>query len=186
MSANPASVPALRIGVVLSGTVIAEHILRDRRPFSIGQSTRTTVSVPLSDLPRHWDLLALVDGGVRVRLPAGAEARISIGAELLTRVDLDRRGTVSGGETTVVVPATARGRIDLGGVRVLFQGVHAPIAVAPPRLPRALQGTLADRIDKRLAVFVAASVVAHIGVMTAASLNDPPSGGSMAQRATEQ
>ena len=170
------SISALRIGVVLSGTVIAEHVLRDRRPFSIGQSTRTTVSVPLTELPRHCDLLTLVEGGVQLRLPAGAQARISIGAELQTHV----------GEATIVVPMSARGRIELGSLRVLFQGVALPLAVAPPRLPRALQGTLADRIDKRLAVFVAASVVAHIGVMTAASLNDPPATVSMAQRATEQ
>jgi hypothetical protein len=178
--------PAVRIGVVLSGTVIAEHVLRGRRPFSIGQSTRTTISVPESDLPRHWDLLALVDGGIQVRLPAGAEARISDGGELWTRAELDRRGTVARGETTVVLPLTARGRVELGSVRILFQGVRLPVAVAPPRLPRALQSTLGDRIDSRLAALVAASIVAHVGIMAAASLNDPPAMVSMAQRATEQ
>jgi hypothetical protein len=177
---------ALRIGVVLSGTVIAEHVLRDRRPFSIGQSTRTTVSVPVSDLPRHWDLLALVDGGIQVRLPAGAEARISDGAELWTRADLDRRGTVAHGHTTVTLPVTARGRVDLGEVRILFQGVRAPVAVAPPRLPRALQSTLTDRIDGRLAAFVAASICAHVGIMAVAAWNDPPAQASVAKRAIEQ
>lgn len=177
---------ALRIGVVLSGTMIAEHVLRDRHPFSIGQSTRTTVSIPVTDLPRHLDLLTLVDGGLRVRLPAGADARISVGSELLTRADLDRRGTMAGGETTVLLPAGSRGRVELGEVRVLFQTVTLPAAVAPPRLPRALQGSLADRVDRRLAAFVAASVVAHLGVMAAASLNDPPVDHTLAQRATEQ
>jgi hypothetical protein len=183
MSSNP----ALRIGVVLSGTVIAEHVLRDRHPFSIGQSTRTTVSIPISDLPRHLDLIALVDGGVRVRLPAGAQARISVGGELWTRPELDRRGTMSGGETTVVVPLTARGRVELGGeVRILFQGVTLPLAAPAPRLPRALQTTLADRIDSRLAAVIAASVLLNVGVMTVAAINDPPGTPSIARRATEQ
>lgn len=181
MSANL----ALRIGVVLSGTVIAEHVLRDRRPFSVGQSTRTTVSVPLADLPRRWDLLTLVDGGIQLRLPSGAEARVSEGASVFTRADLDRRGAVAGGVTTVVLPTSARGRIELGELRILFQGVHVPV-VAAPRLPRALQPTLGERIDRRLAAVVAGSLVVHLGLMVVARFNDPPGHASMAQRATEQ
>jgi|GEM_PF-3424776 len=177
---------ALRIGVVLSGTVIAEHVLRDRRAFSIGQSTRATVSIPVPDLPRSLDLLTLVDGGIRVRLPAGAEARVSVGDTLLTRAELDARGSRAGGATTVVVPSDAHGRIELGSVRVLFQGVTLPAAVAPAKLPRALQATLGDRVDRRLAAFVAASVLAHVALMSAASLNDPPQEQSTARRATEQ
>ena len=68
---------------------------------------------------------------------------------------------------------------------MLFQGVRLPAPAPAPTLPRALKGTLADRIDGRVAAFAAASLVAHLGVMIAANLNDPPGKPTMAHRATE-
>ena len=171
---------------MLSGTVIAEQVLRDDRPFSIGQSARASVQLPLSTLPRNWDLIALTREGIRVRLAPGMDVRISMGDAVWTRAECDARGTVAGGVTTVVVPQQAHGRIELGEVRVLFQGVRAPAPAPAMQLPRALKGTLADRIDGRLAAFAAASVCVHVGLMIAASLNDPPREATMARQAVEQ
>lgn len=183
MSASPS--PAFRIGVLLSGTLIAEHVLRERRPFSIGQSTRTTVCLPIDALPRTWELMTLVEGGVALRLAEGMDARVSVGGEVWTREELARRGTVARGVLTVVLPMAARGRVEVGEVRVLFQGVQLA-KVAPPVLPRALRGTLADRIDGRVAAFAAASITLHVGLMIAAAVNDPPRDVSIAKQAAEQ
>ncbi|MBK7075085.1 MAG: hypothetical protein IPH44_22570 [Myxococcales bacterium] len=172
--AKPANPPALRLGIVLSGTVVAEQIVRDQRPFSIGQSARASIQLPLPTLPRNWELLTITPAGIRLRLAPGMDARIAVGDAVWTRAECDAHGKVAAGATTVVLPLAAHGRVDVGEVRVLFQGVRLPAPAPAPTLPRALKGTLADRIDGRVAAFAAASLVAHLGVMIAANLNDPP------------
>lgn len=183
--AKPANPPALRLGIVLSGTVVAEQIVRDQRPFSIGQSARASIQLPLPTLPRNWELLTVTPAGIRLRLAPGMDVRIAVGDAVWTRAECDAHGKVTAGATTVVLPLAAHGRVDLGEVRVLFQGVRLPAPAPAPTLPRALKGTLADRIDGRVAAFAAASLVAHLGVMIAANLNDPPGKPTMAHRATE-
>jgi hypothetical protein len=183
--AKPANPPALRLGIVLSGTVVAEQIVRDHRPFSIGQSARASVQLPLPGLPRNWELLTITPAGIRLRLAPGMDARIAVADAVWTRAECDAHGKVAAGATTVVLPLDAHGRVDVGEVRVLFQGVRLPAPAPAPALPRALKGTLADRIDGRVAAFAAASLVAHLGVMIAANLNDPPGKPTMAHRATE-
>lgn len=183
--AKPANPPALRLGIVLSGTIVAEQIVRDQRPFSIGQSARASIQLPLPTLPRNWELLTITPAGIRLRLAPGMDVRIAVGDAVWTRAECDAHGKVAAGATTVVLPLAAHGRVDVGEVRVLFQGVRLPAPAPAPTLPRALKGTLADRIDGRVAAFAAASLVAHLGVMIAANLNDPPGKPTMAHRATE-
>ncbi|MEZ4398790.1 MAG: AgmX/PglI C-terminal domain-containing protein [Kofleriaceae bacterium] len=176
---------ALRLGFVLGGTVVAEQVVRDTRPVSIGQSARASFQLPVTGLPRRWELIARTADGLRLRLTPSMDVRIAVGDEVWTRATCDQRGTTRGDVTTVTLPPDAHGRVDLGEVRVLFQGVRVPAAVPPLVLPRALKGTLADRIDTRVAVVAAASLCVHVGLMVAASLNDPPAEPTMARRATE-
>jgi hypothetical protein len=175
MSAKlPANLPALRLGVVLGGTVVAEHLVRDGRPFTLGRSAAAVVQLPLPGLPRRWELLRLTPAGLVLRLGAGMDARVSIGDAVWTRAECDARGQRHGDATEVTVPLAAHGRVDVGEVRVLFQGVRLPAPAPTPTLPRALKGTLVDRIDGRVAALAAASLVAHLGLTLAAHLNDPP------------
>src|SRR5690606_11505293 len=54
----------------------------------------------------------------------------------------------------------------------LFQFVNAPPLQPRPRLPASVRGSLADRIDPRLAVIMALSVIAHVIVMSVAWTHD--------------
>ena len=58
----------------------------------------------------------------------------------------------------------ARGKIEIGEMRLLFQFVAAPPLQPRPRLPASVRGTLADRIDPRLAIILAVSILIHFGV----------------------
>ncbi len=186
-SARPAhATRALRIGVVLSDTIVAEHIVRSGTAFTIGQSIRNLVPLPVAGLPRRWQLVELVERGVLLRLAPGMGARVSVDGHVLGRADLDARGAHTRAATLVTLPQGSHGKIDLGEVRVLFQELVLPAPAPAMQLPRSIKGTLADRIDRRMAVFAAASVLVHVGIMTAASLNDPPADSSMAERAMAQ
>lgn len=174
---------ALRIGVVLSGTLVAEHVVPGGTAFTIGQSIRNLVPLPVSGLPRRWQLLELVERGVLLRLGPGMDARVSAGGELWGRAELDARGAPTRRATLVTLPAGSHGKVALGEVTVLFQEQRAAPPAPVPALPRAVRGTLAERVDRRLAMFAAASLLLHGGVMTAAHLHDAPGRSSLAARA---
>ncbi|MBE7449338.1 MAG: hypothetical protein HS111_10675 [Kofleriaceae bacterium] len=181
---SPRPVPrALRIGVVLSGTLVAEHVVPGGTAFTIGQSIRNLVPLPVSGLPRRWQLLELVERGVLLRLGPGMDARVSAGGELWGRAELDARGAPTRRATLVTLPAGSHGKVALGEVTVLFQEQRAAPPAPVPALPRAVRGTLAERVDRRLAMFAAASLLLHGGVMTAAHLHDAPGRSSLAARA---
>lgn len=180
------SIRALRIGVVLSDTLVAEHVVHSGTAFTIGQSIRNLVPLPIAGLPRRWQLVELVERGVLLRLAPGMGARVAVDGHVLGRADLDARGAHTRAATLVTLPPGTHGKIDLGEVRVLFQELRMPAPVPRPQLPRAVKGTLADRIDRRMALFAAASLVVHVGIMTAAHVNDPPEDATIAERALAQ
>lgn len=184
-SARP-SVRALRVGVLLGDTLVAEHVVGSGAAFTIGQSIRNLVPLPVAGLPRRWQLVELVERGILLRLAPGMGARVSAGGHVLGRADLDARGAHTRAATLVTLPAGSHGKLELGEVCVLFQELRMPAPAPAPQLPRAVKGTLADRVDRRMAVFAAASLLVHVGVMTAAHVNDPPAHATIAERALAQ
>lgn len=181
------SIRALRVGVVLSDTLVAEHVVHSGSAFTIGQSIRNVVPLPVPGLPRRWQLVELVERGILLRLAPGMGARVAVDGQVLGRADLDARGAHTRTATLVTLPSGTHGKIDLGGeVRVLFQELRVPAPAPALKLPRAVKGTLAERIDRRMAVFAAASLLVHLGIMTAAHLNDPPEDETIAERALAQ
>ena len=168
---------ALRVGVVLGDTVIDERTLRAPATFSIGRSIRNTIAVPVPGLPRSWPLLTMTEAGVLVRLGDDMDVRVARDGAVLDRRDLEAGAERHRDHVSFVVRAGGHGKITLGEVRVLFQEVALPPAVPRPTLPRAVRGTFADRIDRRLAAFAAVSILGHVGVMAWAHLHDPPGDG---------
>jgi len=168
---------ALRVGVVLGDTVIDERTLRAPATFSIGRSIRNTIAVPVPGLPRSWPLLTMTEAGVLVRLGDDMDVRVARDGAVLDRRDLEAGAERHRDHVSFVVRAGGHGKITLGEVRVLFQEVALPPAAPRPTLPRAVRGTFADRIDRRLAAFAAVSILGHVGVMAWAHLHDPPGDG---------
>ena len=179
----PSSLRALRIGVVLGDTVIDERTLRAPATFSIGRSMRNTIAVPVAGLPRSWPLLTMTEAGVLVRLSDDMDVRVARDGAVLGRRDLVAGATRHRDHVSFVVRAGGHGKIELGEVRVLFQEVTLPPPSPRPMLPRAVRGTFADRIDRRLATFAAVSIAGHLGLMTVAHLHDAP-GDGIVDRAT--
>ncbi len=162
----------LRIGVVLGETLIAEQVL-EAGPFSIGRKPSCSVPLPLPGLPARWELLTVDSRGAHLRLGPAMDVRLATGSTIQTRADLEG---AAGDDRTheVVIPAGARGKVVIGELKVMFHEIELAPRAPRPSLPRELRSTLADRVDRRLVAFAAASLALHVGVMTAARLNDPP------------
>lgn len=137
---------SLRIGVLLGDQLVEERVFPPGAPITLGQSLRCALSIPVDGVPREHVLFTSEGGRFALHETPGMQVRRDDG----------------------------RGRIVLGEVTILFQEV-ATLPPAPrPQLPAAIRGTLADRIDRRLALFVGGSLLVHVAIAAWAWTSDVP------------
>lgn len=134
---------SLRIGIVLRGQLVEERLFQG--PVTLGQSMRCALSIPTDGMP-HEHTLFTVDQGRYV-------------LHALPAMDTHLAGVTNG-----VLGPGARGRLTLGDASILFQELATVPRQPRPQLPASIRGTLADRIDRRLAAIIGASLLAHIGI----------------------
>ncbi|MGE5181186.1 MAG: AgmX/PglI C-terminal domain-containing protein [Acidobacteriota bacterium] len=135
---------ALRIGVLIGDTLVEEQLVDAATPITFGQSLRCTISVPADGVPREHVLFTR-DGDAFVLHVAGQPPQ--------------------------PLARGARGKLRVGDATVLYQEV-ARAVVPVPVLPRELRGSLADRIDRRLATIVGASLALHVAIAAWAWTHD--------------
>ena len=168
---NPGTAPQarpriLRVGIILGGKIVEEKLLRQRETITIGQSVKNTFSVPTEGMPRQWPLFLVKDNAYYLHFSDAMDGRVSDGNTVHPLPALKGQGAMRSGEGWILpLPETARGKIVLGEMTLLFQFVTAPPLQPRPHLPASVRGTLAERIDPMLAVTVAASVAFHFSVM---------------------
>jgi len=159
---------ALRVGVLLRDKLVEDKLVRGPTAVTIGQSLRCMLSVPAEGMPNDHVLFAVDQGQVLLRLTDQMSGRLAQDGTIRSEL----RGTPDG-VVTIPLARGARGRVQIGEATVLFQEVAAPPLPPRPRLPAAVRGSLADRIDPRLALIVACSLLAHFGIAIWAWATDP-------------
>lgn len=166
---------SLRIGVILGGKIVEEKLVRKRDNITIGQSAKNTFSIPVEGMPRTWPLFLVKDDRYFLHFSPSMDGRISDGGQVQPLTALRQSAQRHGEGWILPLPDTARGKIVLGDMTLLFQFVTAPPLQPRPHLPASVRGTLADRIDPQLSIIVGVSILLHLGVMLyARCLVDPP------------
>jgi hypothetical protein len=162
----------LRIGVLLGGKIVEERIIRERTAVTLGQSIKNTFSLPLEGLPLEFTMFAIHENRYSLNFLPNMDGRLSDGNNVQTLDVLRNSAAKDGGHFTIPLTDSARGKISLGDMTLLFQFVTEPPKQPKPMLPASVRGTLADRIEPRLAVFVAASLFVHGAAALWASTRD--------------
>lgn len=175
----------LRIGVLLGGKIVEERLIRERAPVTIGQSMRNTFSIPIEGLPLEFTLFALDEGRYSLRFLPRMDGRLSdSGGQLNTLDALKARGASNHGDYfQVALTESARGKLSLGDLTILFQFVTEPPRQPKPMLPASVRGTFADRFDPRLSVIMGTSIIVHFAVVIIALLADIDTDTGIAARA---
>jgi hypothetical protein len=164
---------SLRIGIAVGDHFVDERLLRSREPITIGQSGKSTFSIPIEDLPRSWQLFTVEGGRYVLHFTDAMDGRLSDGQNVYSFETLKGRGAERRGDHWAVpLVETARGKVELGQMKLLFQFVSAPPVQPRPRLPANVRGTLADRIDPLLAIVMAISILIHFAVALFALQHD--------------
>lgn len=175
----------LRIGVLLGGKIVEERLIRERVPVSLGQSMKNTFSIPVEGLPLEFTLFALDEGKYSLRFLDKMDGRISDGGGQVQTLDVlkSRGASNAGGYWSVPIADTARGKLSIGDLTILFQFVTEPPRQPKPMLPASVRGTIADRIDPQLSVILGISIFVHFVVVIFALFQDLEVPGSQADRA---
>ena len=158
-------VRSLRVGIALGDHFIDERLFRSREHITLGQSAKNTFTIPIESLPRSWQLFTVENGRYVLHFTDSMDGRLSDGTNVYTFEQLKGRGAERRSNHWVVpLVETARGKVELGQMKLLFQFVSAPPLQPRPRLPASVRGTMADRVDPTLAVIMAISFLLHFGV----------------------
>jgi hypothetical protein len=157
----PVSPRALRIGVLLGGNLVEERVFSGLTPITFGQALRCSLSIPGDGVPHEHVLFTGDQGRLLLRVSAAIEGRLATADAITT--DL-RAGAGSGGIWTIPLEKGMRGRLQIGEATVLFQEIATPPVIPRPVLPASIRGTFGDRIDRRLALIVGGSLVAHLAI----------------------
>ena len=175
----------LRIGVLLGGKIVEERLIRERTSVTIGQSMKNTFSIPVEGLPLELTLFSLEPTGkYALRFLNKMDGRLSAGDQVNTLDALKAKGAVNHGEYwSVPLSDTARGKLSLGDLTILFQFVTEPPRQPKPMLPASVRGTFADRFDPRLSVILGASIIVHFAVVIIALTMDVPTDDGITDRA---
>ncbi|MDP6929204.1 MAG: AgmX/PglI C-terminal domain-containing protein, partial [Planctomycetota bacterium] len=132
----------LRVGIIQSGRIVEERLIRKREDVSIGQASKNTFILPASHLPKSFTLFGGKGGGYQLIFDDTMEGRVSIGDEVLDLKSLSKSGNVRrrGGRYTVELDDRSRGKIVVGEFTLLFQFIDAPPVLPKPQLPAAARG----------------------------------------------
>ena len=140
----------LRVGIIQSGRIVEERLLRKREHVTVGQAAKNTFILPAdAGLPKAFTLFEAKGDGYCLCFNEQIEGRVSLGEDVLDLGSLARSGRAKkrSGRFTVQLDDNSRGKVMLGEFTFLFQFVDAPPVLPKPQLPAAARGGLAQRFD---------------------------------------
>ncbi|MEO7096075.1 MAG: hypothetical protein ABI175_22630, partial [Polyangiales bacterium] len=148
-------------------------MFRGGTPVTFGQSLKCGLSIPGDGIPHEHTLFVHDQGRVLLRVTKQMTGKLAQAGEIQTEL---KQGEPVDGVWSVPLAKGARGKLVLGDATILFQEIAAPPLVPRPVLPASIRGSLGDRIDRRLAVIIGASVLLHLGLAVYAWVDDIETG----------
>jgi hypothetical protein len=131
----------IRVGVLQDGKIVLEKRLDPGESLTVGHGPRATV--PCAAAGRRHTLIEARRGRFTLRLPRGAEGKLSHEGQVLPVAELRARG--QGGHVELELGEKSRGSIRIGELTLLFQLVQAPpIALRELQAPSFRPRLLAD------------------------------------------
>ncbi len=165
--AQQAGPKVLRIGLVQSGRVIEERIIKQRTHVTIGQSEKAMFVVPTPNVPSQFKLFELIGNDYYLNFLDGMSGRVALQTGISDLGALRGQARRVGPAYQVKLTEDARGKVVIGETTFLFQFVAPPPPAPRPQLPLSVKGGLASQIDWTLTIIAAFSFMIHFGFIGA-------------------
>ena len=157
----------LRIGVVQSGRVIEERIIKQRITVTVGSNEKSMFVIPSQAVPPMFKLFELLGSDYYLNFLDGMNGRVALATGITELQALRGQAKKVGGVYQVKLTEEARGKVVVGETTFLFQFVAPPPVQPRPQLPLAVKGGIASTIDWTLTIIAAFSFLLHFGLVGA-------------------
>jgi hypothetical protein len=156
----PSGPKVLRIGLVQSGRVIEERIIKKRQNVTIGSSEKNLFVIPAGAIPASFKLFELVDDQYVLNFHESMGGRVALptGISDLAVLQGQAKRVADGFQTRL--SEDARGKIVVGDTTFLFQFVAPPPVQPKPQLPVSVTRG-ASGVDWTTTMIAAFSFLAH-------------------------
>src|SRR5690606_1363160 len=116
----------LRIGLVQSGRVVEERIIKQRSTVTIGSNERAMFVIPSQSVPPMFKLFELVGNDYHLNFLDGMSGRVALATGITDLNALRGQAKKVGGAYQVKLTEEARGKVVVGETTFLFQFVAPP------------------------------------------------------------
>ncbi|MEM9694538.1 MAG: energy transducer TonB [Myxococcota bacterium] len=155
----------LRIGVVQSGKVVDERLVKDRTHVTIGPSEKAMFVVPTRKVPPNFKLFELVGNDYHLNFLDDMSGRVALRTGVSDLAELKAQAKpVQAGQlrfSRLPLSEDARGKVVVGETTFLFQFVVPPPVQPKPQLPVSVQKGFAGDIDWFTTIVASFSFLLH-------------------------
>jgi hypothetical protein len=146
---EPMKQKILRIGVIRSGKIIEERLIRKRSTVTVGTGTRNSIVLPATNAPKSFGLFELRGNDYYLAFTEEMSGRLSVGEKAADLQSLKAQNLVrkTGNTYHLMLNEDSRGRVSVGECIILFQFVAPPPEPVRPQLPATVRGYWMRNID---------------------------------------
>lgn len=167
----------LRIGVIQSGKVIEERLVRKRTTVTFGSENKNTFIFSGNELPKSWPLFELKGNQYQLVFSDEMDGRVSVNDANVDFSSLKAQNLAQkqGDRYRLTLNDASRGRVQFGpDLTILFHFVAPPPVAAKPELPGSVKGGWVKSIEPIFTTVLTISFLIH-AVFTIVVVNvDPP------------
>jgi TonB family protein len=157
----------LRIGLVQSGRVVEERIIKQRTTVTVGSNERAVFVIPSQAIPPMFKLFELIGSDYHLNFVDGMMGRVALASGITDLAAMKGQAKRVNNVYQIKLTEEARGKVVVGETTFLFQFVAPPPVQPRPQLPLAVKGGLAGQIDWSLTIIAAFSFLLHFGIVGA-------------------
>lgn len=151
---------ALRVALIQQGRIVEDRTFTGKAKISVGSDERCTFLVPMADLPTMTRVFDVTRSGTTLLFDPALDGRVSLDGADASLAALTSCAEKRGSQWALPLPVSAKGRVSIGEVSLLFQFVEPPKPTSPAPLPKGSRGLLAQ-IDRSFLVVLGLSLAAH-------------------------
>ena len=156
----------LRIGLVASGRILEERVVKQRTSVTVGPNEKSMFVVQ-APVPAQFKLFELFGNDYHLNFLDGMTGRVALASGITDLVALKGQAKRVGASYQIRLTDEARGKVVIGDTTFLFQFVAPPPVQPRPQLPLSVKGGVASQIDWSLTIIAAFSFLLHFGLVGA-------------------
>src|SRR5579871_5003798 len=156
----------LRIGLVASGRILEERVVKQRTSVTVGPSEKSMFVIQ-ANVPPQFKLFELIGTEYYLNFLDGMTGRVALASGITDLVALKGQAKRVGPAYQIRLTEEARGKVVIGDTTFLFQFVAPPPVQPRPQLPLSVKGGVASQIDWNLTIIAAFSFLLHFGLVGA-------------------